>query len=73
VRQLNHDLALTNAGLVDTIADSLQAAEVARADAEAQCQRLHRLVAEAPGPDCRAHRPRSRGRVLLVKKRLRLV
>jgi hypothetical protein len=58
VRQLNHDLALTNAGLVDTIADSLQAAEVARADAEAQCQRLHRLVAEAPvliavltGPD----------------------
>jgi hypothetical protein len=48
VRQLNHDLALTNAGLVDTIADILQAAEVDRADAEAQCQRLHRLVAEAP-------------------------
>ncbi|MGI4821120.1 MAG: ATP-binding protein [Janthinobacterium lividum] len=58
VRQLNNDLALTNAGLVDTIADSLQATEFARADAEAQRLRLHRLVAEAPamiavlvGPD----------------------
>jgi signal transduction histidine kinase len=58
VRRLNNDLALTNAGLVDTIADSLQATEFARADAEAQRLRLHRLVAEAPamiavllGPD----------------------
>jgi hypothetical protein len=58
VRRLNNDLALTNAGLVDTIADSLQATEFARADAEAQQLRLHQLVAEAPvliavltGPD----------------------
>ncbi len=58
VRRLNNDLALTNAGLVDTIADSLRATEFARAEAEAQRQRLHRLVAEAPaliavltGPD----------------------
>ncbi|GAB3637793.1 hypothetical protein GCM10027422_33830 [Hymenobacter arcticus] len=46
VRRLNDELALTNAGLVDTITDSLQATEYARADADAQ--RLHRLVAEAP-------------------------
>ena len=58
VRQLNNDLALTNAGLVDTITDSLQATEFARAEAEAQRLRLHRLIAEAPamiavliGPD----------------------
>ncbi|MGI4874349.1 MAG: sensor histidine kinase [Janthinobacterium lividum] len=58
VRRLNQDLALTNAGLVDTITDSLQATEFARADAEAQRLRLHRLIAEAPamiavllGPD----------------------
>jgi PAS domain-containing protein len=48
VRRLNTDLSLTNAGLVDTIADSLQAAEFARAEAEAQRQRLYRLMAEAP-------------------------
>ncbi|MGI4969057.1 MAG: PAS domain-containing protein [Janthinobacterium lividum] len=48
IQQLQEELALTNAGLVDTITDSLQATEVARADAEAQRQRLHRLVAEAP-------------------------
>jgi PAS domain S-box-containing protein len=48
VRQLNVELALTNAGLLDTIADSLQATEFARAEAEAQRLRLHRLVAEAP-------------------------
>jgi hypothetical protein len=58
VRRLNNDLALTNAGLVDTITDNLQAAEFARADAEAQRLRLHQLVAQAPfliavltGPD----------------------
>jgi PAS domain S-box-containing protein len=58
VRQLNAELALTNAGLLDTIADSLQATEFARAEAEAQRQRLQRLIAEAPamiavltGPD----------------------
>ncbi|RZK47926.1 MAG: PAS domain S-box protein, partial [Hymenobacter sp.] len=58
VHRLNDELTLTNAGLVDTIADSLQATEAARADAEAQRQRLYRLVAEAPamiavltGPD----------------------
>jgi PAS domain-containing protein len=48
VRRLNNDLTLTNAGLLDTITDSLQATEFARADAEAQRQRLHRLVTEAP-------------------------
>jgi signal transduction histidine kinase len=48
VRRLNNDLVLTNAGLLDTITDSLQATEFARADAEAQRLRLHRLVAEAP-------------------------
>jgi PAS domain S-box-containing protein len=58
VQRLNTELILTNAGLLDTINDSLQAAEFARAEAEAQRQRLHRLVAEAPamiavltGPD----------------------
>ncbi|MBU6123365.1 PAS domain-containing protein [Hymenobacter siberiensis] len=58
VELLNNELTLTNAGLVDTIIDSLQATEAARAEAEAQRQRLHRLVAEAPamiavltGPD----------------------
>jgi signal transduction histidine kinase len=58
VQQLHTELALTNAGLLDTIADSLQATEFAQAEAEAQRQRLHRLVAEAPamiavftGPD----------------------
>ncbi|MGI4741438.1 MAG: PAS domain-containing protein [Janthinobacterium lividum] len=58
VRRLNDELALINAGLLDTIADSLQATEFARAEAEAQRLRLHRLVAEAPamiavltGPD----------------------
>jgi PAS domain S-box-containing protein len=48
VHRLNDELTLTNAGLVDTIADSLQATEVARIDAETQRQRLYRLVAEAP-------------------------
>jgi PAS domain S-box-containing protein len=48
VRRLNDELTLTNAGLLDTIADSLQATEFARADAEAQRLRLHRLVTEAP-------------------------
>lgn len=58
VQQLNTELALINAGLADTIADSLQAAEFAFAEAEAQRQRLHRCLAEAPamiavltGPD----------------------
>ncbi|UOG73326.1 PAS domain-containing protein [Hymenobacter tibetensis] len=48
VSQLNTELTLTNAGLLDTIADSLQATEFARAEAEAQRLRLHRLVAEVP-------------------------
>ncbi|MGI4873796.1 MAG: PAS domain-containing protein [Janthinobacterium lividum] len=48
VQQLNDELTLTNAGLVDTIIDSLRATEFARADAEAQRLRLHQLVAEAP-------------------------
>jgi PAS domain-containing protein len=46
--RLNTELTLLNAGLVDTIADSLQATEFAHAEAEAQRLRLHRLLAEAP-------------------------
>ncbi|RZL15858.1 MAG: PAS domain S-box protein [Hymenobacter sp.] len=48
VRQLNAELSLTNEGLLDTIADSIQATEFARAEADAQRQRLHRLITEAP-------------------------
>lgn len=58
VDRLHTELTLLNAGLVDTIADNLQATEFARVEAEAQRQRLHRLLAEAPamiavlaGPD----------------------
>jgi PAS domain-containing protein len=58
VRRLNNDLALTNAGLVETIVDNLQATEFACAEAEGERRRLHQLVAEAPamiavltGPD----------------------
>jgi PAS domain S-box-containing protein len=58
VHRLNDELSLLNAGLLDTIEESLQATDYALAEAETQRQRLHRLVAEAPamiavltGPD----------------------
>jgi PAS domain S-box-containing protein len=48
VHRLNDELSLLNAGLLDTIEESLQATEYALAEAETQRQRLQRLVAEAP-------------------------
>jgi PAS domain-containing protein len=48
VHRLNDELSLLNAGLLDTIEESLQATYYALAEAETQRQRLQRLVADAP-------------------------
>ena len=58
IQQLNQELARTNTGLADTVVARTQELAQAQAATEAQRQRLHRLIAEAPaliaslrGPD----------------------
>ena len=48
IQQLNQELARTNAGLAETVAARTQELAQAQAATEAQRQRLHRLIAEAP-------------------------